>query len=46
MATSDRDPERLRVLLSDYSAAMASIIERWEARSTKFIGDEFTALWG
>ena len=46
MATSGRDPERLRALLSDYSAAMASVIESWEGTADKFIGDEVTALWG
>jgi class 3 adenylate cyclase len=45
MATSGRDPERLRALLSDYVAAMASVIKSWRGMVDKFIGDEVMALW-
>jgi class 3 adenylate cyclase len=40
------DPERLRVLLADYFAAMASIIESWGGTVEKFVGDAVMAVFG
>ncbi|MEO7869986.1 MAG: adenylate/guanylate cyclase domain-containing protein [Candidatus Limnocylindria bacterium] len=40
------DPERLRALLSDYFAAMASVIESWGGTVEKFIGDAVMSVFG
>jgi len=40
------DPERLRALLSEYFAAMASVIESWGGTVEKFIGDAVMAVFG
>jgi class 3 adenylate cyclase len=40
------DPERLRALLSDYFAAMASVIESWGGVVEKFIGDAIMSVFG
>jgi class 3 adenylate cyclase len=40
------DPERLRALLSDYFAAMASVIESWGGVVEKFIGDAVMSVFG
>jgi class 3 adenylate cyclase len=40
------DPERLRVLLSEYFGAMASVIESWGGKVEKFIGDAVMAVFG
>jgi len=40
------DPERLRALLSEYFAAMASVIESWAGTVEKFIGDAVMAVFG
>ena len=40
------DPERLRALLSDYFAAMASVIESWGGAVEKFIGDAVMSVFG
>ncbi|MEX1069963.1 MAG: adenylate/guanylate cyclase domain-containing protein [Chloroflexota bacterium] len=40
------DPERLRALLGEYFAAMASIIELWGGTVEKFIGDAVMSVFG
>jgi class 3 adenylate cyclase/tetratricopeptide (TPR) repeat protein len=40
------DPERLRVLLQDYFAAMARVIEGWAGTVEKYIGDAILAVFG
>ncbi len=40
------DPERLRALLSEYFAAMASVIELWGGTVEKFIGDAVMSVFG
>jgi class 3 adenylate cyclase len=40
------DPERLRALLSEYFAAMASVIESWGGTVEKFIGDAVMSVFG
>ena len=40
------DPERLRSLLAEYFAAMASVIESWGGAVEKFIGDAVMAVFG
>jgi class 3 adenylate cyclase len=40
------DPERLRALLSDYFAAMSSVIESWGGVVEKFIGDAVMSVFG
>ena len=40
------DPERLRALLQDYFAAMASVIEGWTGTVEKYIGDAILAVFG
>jgi class 3 adenylate cyclase len=40
------DPERLRALLGEYFAAMASVIESWGGVVEKFIGDAVMAVFG
>lgn len=40
------DPERLRALLGEYFAAMASIIELWGGSVEKFIGDAVMSVFG
>jgi class 3 adenylate cyclase len=40
------DPERLRALLAEYFAAMASVIESWGGVVEKFIGDAVMAVFG
>ena len=40
------DPERLRVLLRDYFAAMAAVIEEWSGTVEKYIGDAILAVFG
>src|SRR5215208_6939279 len=40
------DPERLRVLLGSYFAAMAGVIEHWGGTVQKYIGDAIMATFG
>ncbi|MBA3476203.1 MAG: zinc ribbon domain-containing protein, partial [Actinobacteria bacterium] len=40
------DPERLRALLSEYFAAMASVIESWGGTVEKFVGDAVMSVFG
>jgi class 3 adenylate cyclase len=40
------DPERLRALLGEYFAAMATVIESWGGVVEKFIGDAVMAVFG
>jgi class 3 adenylate cyclase len=40
------DPERLRVLLAEYFAAMAAVIDSWGGTVEKFIGDAVMAVFG
>ena len=40
------DPERLRVLLRDYFAAMSAVIEDWSGTVEKYIGDAILAVFG
>lgn len=40
------DPEQLRSLLTEYFAAMASVIEGWGGVVEKFIGDAVMAVFG
>jgi class 3 adenylate cyclase len=40
------DPERLRVLLAEYFAAMAAVIDAWGGTVEKFVGDAVMAVFG
>ena len=40
------DPERVRALLQEYFAAMASIVTTWGGTIEKYIGDAILAVWG
>lgn len=40
------DPERLRILLSDYFSAMAAVVEIWGGTVEKFAGDAVMAVFG
>jgi class 3 adenylate cyclase len=40
------DPERLRVLLSDYFVSMAAVVESWGGTVEKFVGDAVMAVFG